>query len=388
MPDEKQVLKDELNTLTQTLRTEVDVKLKSYAPASEIKVLTDKIIADQKEIVSALADLKKPEVKFVKGDIPKAVDPIYTKNFFNWFRGQDYERKALISDATGQILLPEELEATIREGLPQLNVIRPLCTVRTISRQRVRARAFTNAPVVGWGKLELGAAVPNTTLNPAEQYVYPEDLNGLVQVGVDELADTDLNLAAFIANQFAFSMANAEEAAFAIGAGHAVQQPMGIMTVGNGLTRVANAAAAAVTFEDIKALIAALPAQYRNGASFIMHTGTELMLQLLREFAYDATHFAGFMWQPSLIAGQPNTLMGYPVYNNDSILQVAAGALTDVVAFGNFKYGYGIFDREGMSLKQLNELYVTSGLVGFLATRRVTGFPIWPDAIRILREVT
>ena len=273
MPDEKQVLKDELNTLTQTLRTEVDVKLKSYAPASEIKVLTDKIIADQKEIISALADLKKPEVKFVKGDVPKAVDPIYTKNFFNWMRGNDYERKALISDATGQILLPEELEATIREGLPQLNVIRNLAQVRTLSRQRVRARAFTNAPVVGWGKLELGAAVPNTTLIPAEHYVYPEDLNGLVQVGVDELADSDVNLAAYIANQFSIAMANAEEAAFAIGAGHASQQPMGIMAVGNGLTRVSNAAAAAVTFEDIKTLISNLPAQYRNGASFIMHTG-------------------------------------------------------------------------------------------------------------------
>lgn len=386
MPDEKQVLKDELNTLTNTLRTEVDVKLKNFAPASEVKELTDKIIADQKEIVSALADLKKPEVKFVKGDVPQAVDPIYTKNFFNWMRGHDYERKALVSDATGQIMLPEELEATIREGLPQLNVIRNLATVRTVGRQRVRVRAFSNAPAVGWGKLELGAAVPNTTLVPTEAYVYPEDLNGLVQVGVDELADSDQNLAAYIANQFSIAMANAEEAAFAVGTGHAFQQPVGIFTAGGGITTVTNAAAGAVTFEDIKALIAALPAQYRPGASFIMHTQTELLLQLLREFAYDATHFAGFMWQPSLVAGAPNTLCGYPVYNNDSAPQVGDGALQRIVAFGNFKYGYGIVDREGYSLKQLNELYITGGLVGFLATRRVTGAVMWPDAMRIMIE--
>ena len=387
MADEKQVLKDELNGLTQTLRTEYDHKLKSFAPASEVKELTDKIIADQKEIISALADLKKPEVKFVKGDVPKAVDPIYTKNFFNWMRGNDYERKALISDATGQIMLPEELEATIREGLPQLNVIRNLAQVRTVNRQRVRVRAFSNAPVVGWGKLELGAAVPNTTLVPAELYVYPEDLNGLVQVGVDELADSDQNLAAYIANQFSIAMANAEEAAFAIGAGHAVQQPLGITAAGAGITTSA-CVAGAVTFEEIKTLIAALPAQYRTGASFIMHTNTELILQVLREFAYDATHFAAFMWQPSLVAGAPNTLCGYPVYNNDSILQVGAGATTRIAAFGNFKYGYTVVDREGMSLKQLNELYITGGLVGFLATRRVTGAVTWPDAIRVLREAT
>lgn len=386
MADEKQALKDELNTLTQTLRTEVDVKLKSYAPASEIKEFKEKVFSDQKEIIDALADLKKPEVKFVKGDIPKAVDPIYTKNFFNWFRGQEYERKALVSDATGQILLPEELEATIREGLPQLNVIRPLASVRTVSRQRVRVRAFTNAPAVGWGKLELGAAVPNTTLVPTEVYVYPEDLNGLVQVGVDELADTDINLAAYIANQFSISMANAEEAAFAIGTGHAFQQPQGIFTAAGGITTHNLTAAGAIIFEDIKHLIAALPAQYRNGSSFLMHTNTELELQLLREFAYDATHFAGFMWQPSLVAGAPNTLCGYPVYNNDSIPQHGDGALQRICAFGNFKYGYGIIDREGMSLKQLNELYITSGLVGFLATRRVTGAVAWPDAMRILIE--
>ena len=386
MPDEKQVLKDELNTLTQTLRTEVDVKMKNFAPASEVKEFKEKVFADQKQIIDALADLKKPEVKFVKGDIPKAVDPVYTKNFFNWFRGQDYERKALVSDATGQILLPEELEATIREGLPQLNVIRPLVQVRTISRQRVRVRVMTNEPVVGWGKLEFGAAVPNTTLVPAEGYAYPEDLNGLVQIGVDELADTDINLSAYIANHFSIAMANAEEAAFAIGTGHAFQQPQGIFTAAAGYPTHNLTAANAIIFEDIKHLIAALPPQYRNGASFLMHTNTELELQLLREFAYDATHFAGFMWQPSLIAGQPNTLMGYPVYNNDSIPQHGDGALQRIAAFGNFKFAYGILDREGMSLKQLNELYITSGLVGFLATRRTTGVAMWPDAMRILIE--
>jgi len=385
MPDEKQVLKDELNTLTQTLRTEVDAKIKACAPASEVKELTDKIIKDQKEIIDALAELKKPVIKVEKGDIPKAVDPVYTKNFFKWFRGQEVERKALVSDATGRILLPEELESTIREGLPQLNVIRPLASVRTTTRDRVRGRTMTNT-AVAWGKLELGAAVPNTTLVPSEAYMYVEDLNGLVQVGVDELADTDINLSAYIAQDFLVRMANAEETAFAIGVGHAVQQPAGIFSVVGAVPTHALTAAGAIIFEDIKHLIAALPAQYRNGASFLMHTNTELELQLLREFAYDATHFAGFMWQPSLIADQPNRLCGYPVYNCDSIAQHGDGTLQKIAAFGNFKYGYQIIDREGMTLKQLNELYITSGLIGFLATRRLTAGVVWPDAIRILIE--
>jgi len=383
MPDEKQVLQDELVKLTGTLRTEFAEMNKKSLPASDFEEFKTKVMSRQEEIISAIADLKKPEVKFVKGDVPKAVDPVYTKNFFNFVRGNDYERKALVADATGRIMLPEELEATIREGLPQLNVIRPLASARTIGRDRVRVRAFTNAPVVGWGKLELGAAVPNTTLVPTEAYVYPEDLNGLVQIGVDELADSDQNLAAYVATQFGIAMANAEEAGFAIGTGHTFQQPSGIFN--GGITTHDTTASGAVIFEDIKHLIAALPPQYRTGASFLMHTNTELSLQLLRAI-HAGPVSAEFLWQPSLIAGAANNLCGYPVYNNDSIPQVGDGALQRVVAFGNFKYGYQIVDREGMSLKQLNELYVTSGLVGFLATKRVTGTVSWPDAIRILVE--
>lgn len=383
--DEIKTLKDEFTKLVVDLRAENEAALKKDRTLDEeFKV---KVMARQTEIIDQLAELKKPAFKVDKGDVPAPVNPTYTKAFFKWLRsgGNDLEAKALVSNAAGQILLPEELESIIRVGLPQLNVIRPLCTVRTTNRERVRLRTLS-APVVAWGKLELGAAVPNTTLVPTELYQYPEDLNGLLQVGVDELADSDVNLSAFIAQQFTIAMANAEEAGYAIGTGHAFQQPVGIFTAASGITTVNNAAAGAVTFEDVKNLLYALPPQYRSGASFLMHSGTELMLQLLREFAYDATHFAGFMWQPSLVAGMPNTLCGYPVYNCNSILQVAAGALTRVMAFGNFKYGYGIIDREGMTLKQLNELYITSGLIGFLASRRTTGGCIWPDAIRIMIE--
>lgn len=385
MPDEKQVLKDELNQLVETLRTEVKAHDANFLQTNEFKTFEEKVTKAQKEIVAKLAELQKPMVKIEKGDVEKPVDPVYTKEFFKMVRGQEYEKKALVADATGRILLPEELEATIYTGLPQLNVIRPLCSVMTTTRDRVRGRSMS-APVVAWGKLELGAAVPNTTLVPVEAYWYPEDLNGLVQVGVDELADTDTNLSAYISEQFLYAIANAEERAFAIGVGHTAQQPAGIFATASGVTTVDTTASGAVIFEDIKTVIANVPPQYRQGAVFLMHTNTGLALQVLRASG-DGTHLTGeFLWQPSLIADQPDRLCGYPVYYNDSIAQVGDGTLQKVVAFGNFKYGYKIIDRQGMSLKQLNELYITSGLVGFLATRRVTGGVMWPDAIRILAE--
>lgn len=380
---EVKALKDEFLGLVTTLRAENEAALKKDRALDE--EFKTRIITDQKAIIDKLAELQKPQLQaFEKGDAKKFSSP-ECKSFFNYMRGVEYDKKALVSDATGRILLPEELDAAIREGLPQLNVIRQLCSVRTVNKDRVRIR-YSTKPVVAWGKLETGTSVTNTTLVPSEAIHYVEDLNGLVQIGVDELNDTDLNLAQYITNQFLIAFADEEEAAFAVGRGHTTYgEPAGIFSTAGGVTTKDTAAAGAVTFADLKGLVYDLPAQYRPGASFLMHSGTELLIQLLRAEVASG-YYGDYYWQPSLIQGRPNTLLGYPIYNCDDIAQVGDGTLQKVVAFGNYKIGYEIIDREGASLQRLNELYITSGLIGFLATRRLTGGVVVADAIRILVE--
>lgn len=385
MPDIKQELTDELNTLVGNIRTEFEAKLAGRITEADFKAFEKKVMDRQTEIIDKLAELQKPAVKVDMGKY-EVKNPEHTKNWFAMLRGQDYERKALVSDATGAILLPEELEAGIKEGLPQINVIRNIAGVRSVSKNRVRIRYMT-VPTVGWGKLELGGTPSTATLVPSEATHYVEDLTGLVQIGVDELADTDVNLSEYIVRNFIQAFQNAEEAAFVVGRGHTTyQEPVGIFSSGAGITTVALDAAGATTFDDIKDLINGLPSQYLQGASFLMHRGTKLVLQKLRGVGAEGPLYDQYLWQPSLIAGQPDTLCGYPVYTNDSIPQVGDGTLQKVIAFGDFRRGYEIIDREGASLTRLNELYITGGLIGFLAVRRVTGGVVWPDAIRILVE--
>ena len=52
-------------------------------------------------------------------------------------------------------------------------------------------------------------------------------------------------------------------------------------------------------------------------------------------------------------------------------------------AFGDFSY-YWIADRQGRSFKRLNELYAANGQVGFLASQRVDGKMILPEAVKVL----
>lgn len=61
-----------------------------------------------------------------------------------------------------------------------------------------------------------------------------------------------------------------------------------------------------------------------------------------------------------------------------------AASGTKPIAFGDLSY-YWIGDRQGVTFKQLNELYAANGQVGFLATKRVDARLIVPEAVKILK---
>lgn len=54
------------------------------------------------------------------------------------------------------------------------------------------------------------------------------------------------------------------------------------------------------------------------------------------------------------------------------------------MVFGDMNY-YWIADREGRKFQRLNELYAPAGQVGFLASQRVDGKLILPEAVKVLQ---
>ena len=287
------------------------------------------------------------------------------------------EQRALVENTAGEILVPEDLETEINRALPELTIMRGLASQRSITTNRVRRRSLAEVSV-GWGKLEtneqdLTDSMPDT---PTDEYTYIEDLYGLAKVGEDELDDSDVNLDAFIRDSFARACAEAEDTGFTVGTGHANHQPVGYMTAGGGVPTVAAAGATAITTDDMMKLIYATPAQYRRNGRFTIPSGTELAIATLKD-ADDR-----YLWQPSLQAGRPNTFLGYPVENQEDMAAVAASAR--VAAFGDFNAGYRIYDRQGMTVKVLDQLYAEDGLIGWKIRKRVGGDVVRPQALRIL----
>lgn len=187
--------------------------------------------------------------------------------------------------------------------------------------------------------------------------------------------DADNSLEAHVSDSFSRAKAEAEDTAFVAGKGHSAEQPEGILNA-SGIQTVDGTISDAVEADDLLAVIYALPEQYARNGSFLMNRATELAIRQLKDSN------GQYLWQPSVQAGRPNTFLGHPIYQQGDVPALDAGG--KVAVFGDFKAGYTIYDRMGMTITRLNELYQEDGLIGFKFKSRVGGAVVRPNAFRIL----
>lgn len=289
------------------------------------------------------------------------------------------EKKALVEDKDGHIIVPEELDKEIERELPKLTIFRQLVNVRQTSSDRIRKRSM-NEVSVGWGKLETNASKTlgdfESSLKPAERYIYVENLNGLTKIGLDELEDTDIQLQTYLGSSFALAAASEEDKAVLVGKGHDNEQPEGILT-NTKVPRKETAGIGVVVADDLIDLFYEVPAQYRKNGTWVLPSYLE---QTVRKFK---NANGDYIWQAALTAGTPNQLLGRPVYTQDDFEALEEDA--EVAVFGDFKQGYTLVDRSGSSIQRLNELYIEDDLIGFKYKKRVGGGVDKPDAFAILK---
>lgn len=266
-------------------------------------------------------------------------------------------------DADGGYLVPEEYDSRLIQSLEGENIMRQLGhTLTTSGDHKINIAATT--PAAAWidegGQLTFGEATFKQALLDAHK------LHVAIKVTEELLYDSAFNLENYILEQFGKALANAEEDAFLNGDG--TGKPTGVFHQTNGgtyLTEVATLKA-----DDIINLIHALKRPYRKGAVFILNDKTIATIRKLKD------NNGAYMWQPSYQVGEPDRLLGYPVYTSQF-------APENKIAFGDFSY-YNIGDRGTRSFKQLTELFAGNGMIGFVAKERVDGKLILKEAVQIL----
>lgn len=275
-------------------------------------------------------------------------------------------------DADGGYLVPDEYDTRLIDSLKEENVFRNLATtIKTAGERKINIAAST--PAAAW--IEEGGALTFGDATFDQINLDAHKLHVAVKVTEELLYDNVFNLENYILNKFGKALANAEEDAFLNGDGKG--KPLGIFAeTGGGQIGVTTASATAITSDEVLNLIYALKRPYRKNASFITNDQTLAALRKLK----DAN--GAYMWQPSLQAGEPDRLLGYPIYTSPYVPTIAAGK--PVIAFGDFSY-YNIGDRGSRSFAELKELFAGNGMIGYVAKERVDGKLVLPEAVQILK---
>lgn len=198
-------------------------------------------------------------------------------------------------------------------------------------------------------------------------------LGTAIKVSEELLNDSVFDLPSYIAREFARRIGAKEEEAFFVGDG--IGKPTGIFNATGGAEEGATTTGASITFDDVMELFYSLRSPYRSKAVWLLNETTVKALRKLKD------NTGNYIWNPSVTAGVPDMILNRPYYTSTFVPGLEAG--NKVMAFGDFKY-YWIADRQGRSFKRLNELFSMTGQVGFLASQRVDGKLILPEAVKTL----
>ena len=275
-------------------------------------------------------------------------------------------------DSEGGYLVPDEFEHTLIDALTEENIFRKNAHVFTTSSGSHKIPIVATKGTASW--IDEEGAVPESDDSFGQVSIEAHKVGTLIKVSEELLNDSAFNLEAYFTTEFARRINDKEEDAFFKGNG--TGKPTGIFNAtGGAQTGVTTGSSTTITADEIIDLFYSLKAPYRKKAIWVLNDTTVKIIRKLK----DGT--GNYLWQPSLTAGSPDTILGRPVYTSQFVPEVAAGNKT--VAFGDFSY-YWIGDRQGITFRRLNEKYADTCQVGFLATKRLDGKLVLPEAIKVL----
>ena len=278
------------------------------------------------------------------------------------------------TDSEGGYLVPDEFERTLVEALEEENVFRTLAHVIKTSSGDRKIPVVATKGSASWIDEEGVYQDSDDAFSQVSIGAYK--LGTMIKVSEELLADSVFDLEAYISKEFARRIGAREEESFFTGDG--TGKPLGILAnTGGAEVGVTAASATAITADEVIDLFYSLKAPYRKNAVWVLNDATVKQIRKLKDGN------GQYLWQPSLVAGTPDTILGRPVKTSAFMPVAAASAKT--IAFGDFKY-YWIADRQGRTFKKLSELYAANGQVGFMGTQRVDGKLVLPEAIKVLQQ--
>lgn len=295
------------------------------------------------------------------------------------------ERKALSvgSDPDGGYVVNPDLSGRIVAKVFETSPMRAYASIQVISTDALEGLFDLNEASSGWvGETDSRAETNTPALGKwripvHELYAKPKATQKL-------LDDASINMEQWLAAKVSEKFARDEAAAFVNGNG--INKPRGFLTYSAGTTLPGTVeqfptgvngglAAAPAGGDTLIDALYGLKAQYRANATWFMNRATTKLVRKAKDTD------GAYLWQPGIAAGQPATLLGYPVASFEDMPDPATGSLS--IAVGDMRAAYQIVDRIG--IRTLRDPYSAKPYVEFYTTRRVGGDLCNFEAIKIIR---
>jgi len=314
----------------------------------------------------------------------------YKNQFMSYLRkgeqvmGAD-EMKALSvgSDPDGGFVVYPDMSGRVVSKVFETSPMRAYASVQTISTDALEGLFDLDEASSGWvGETQARAETSTPQLKTWRIPVH--ELFAFPKATQKVLDDAAINLEAWLAGKVSEKFARDEANAFVTGDG--VSKPRGFLTYATGTTLpgtieqvatgVSGAFAAAPNGGDV--LIDALyglKAQYRANATWFMNRATTKLARKLKDSD------GSYIWSPGIAAGQPASILGYPMASFEDMPDPAASSLS--IAVGDMRAAYQIVDRVG--IRVLRDPYTAKPYVGFYTTKRVGGDVVNFEALKLVR---
>jgi HK97 family phage major capsid protein/HK97 family phage prohead protease len=283
------------------------------------------------------------------------------------------------SDPQGGYLAPAEMSGEFIRDLVQFSPIRGLASVRSTSTGSVtypRRTGITNAKWKGETQTQEES---EPTFGQVEIPV--REINTYVDISNQLLADSAGVAEAEVRMALADDFGQKEALSFVKGNGPLAPEGLmvaagvGYKATGNASTLGSDPAGLLIDF------IYSLPAAYRNRGTWLMNGTTIAAIRKLKDPTTGT-----YLWQPALVAGQPETLLGRPLVEAVDMDDVGSGK--EPIVFGDITTAYRIVDRLALSILVNPYIRATDGITRIHATRRVGAAVVQPAAIRKIRCAT
>lgn len=200
----------------------------------------------------------------------------------------------------------------------------------------------------------------------------------IAKVSDELILDSAFDILGFVAESAGQAIGILSNTAYVTGSSGSTTTPEGLFTKATVGYTMPTGNTSAVTYNGVVELLHSVRPAYRSRGVFV---GSDTVLKQLRQLT-DSQNRP--LWEPSVQAGEPDSILGKPIYADPDVAVPAANALS--LGFGDVSRAYWIRDVQDITAKVLNELYAANGQVGVRVHRRTDGDIVDTLAFKTLKQ--